>query len=301
MKNDATKALVEGTNVLSREEFETLRPDQQSGVRRLLHEIIVESDITDDAEIDRYLSTALRETHIVVRVSGGEIVSVCTLHALGRIQTTLSFLGTDASHRRQGHAREMLKDVIDFLIREQLAGIITTDGHTELSRDLYPQLGFTGKESPTMFLSQVGGAKITSPAKLDEVITYEITERHITDDWEGLLENAIDLVLDQWQAKGFNSPLGRDFAREFLEGVILTDGARVYMDYIEGNDVYEQIRVEFWESLQNGHTWKADQFFVERDAKTVGKIRSMGLMRRSKAILSANFDGSDCWRAFHYN
>lgn len=301
MKNDATHALVEGTNVLSREEFEALRSDQKSGVRSLLREIIIESGITDDAEIDRYLSTALSQTHIVVRVSGGEIVSVCTLRSPNRVETTLGYLGTDERHRRQGHAREMLKDAIDFLIREQLACMLKANGYTDLSRDLFTQLGFTADEYPTLFLSRMGGVRMDALGWMEEPLTYEITERHLTDDWEGLLSNAIDLILDQWQTKGFHGPQYRDKAHTFLEQAIATDGAKVTMFYRKGNDDYEVLEVDFGKPSGTGAQRKPARFHVARDTKVAGKINSTGLMRHSQDILSDGLDRLVDWRVFHYN
>lgn len=301
MNNDTTNALVEGTNVLSREEFEALRSDQQSGVRRLLREIIVESGITDDAEIDRYLSTALRETYIVVHVSGGEIVSVCTLRSPNRVETTLGCLGTDERHRRQGHAREMLKDVVDFLIRGQRACVLKINGYTDLSRDLLTQLGFTADEYPTLFLSRMGGVRIGALGWMEEPLTYELTERHLTDDWEGLLSNAIDLILDQWQAKGFHGPQYRDKARTFLEQAIATDGAKVTMFYRKGNNDYEVLEVDFGKPSGVGSKRKPARFHVSRDTKVAGKVNSTGLMRHSQDILSDGLDRLVDWRVFYYD
>lgn len=301
MKNDATKALKEGTNVLTREEFQALSTDQQSGVRRLLHEMIVDSGVTDLDEIDRHLGTALNRTYIVARVFNGEIVSVCTLRTPNRVETSLGFLGTGAKHRRRGYAREMLKDVIDFLIREQLSCVLKISGYTDLSRDLFPQLGFTGDEPPVLFLSRIGGAKLDTVAEMRRCLTYELTERHLSDDWEGLLNNATDLILDQWKAKGFQGPECRDKARELLSKAISTDGAAVSMTYLVGNDSYEVLNVDFGAPSGTGSNRKPAQFCVSRDTKVKGKVNSTGLMRHSQDILSDGLDRLVDWRVFYYD
>lgn len=194
--NKTTTALVEGFNIYSPEEHKQLSEADRARIRNI-YENAAEGEGLDRDYAENVYGDRSVTPHLIVYVSGGELVSCCLIRwskCLPGAGITLSWVYTEPDKRRKRYASRMLSALIKHLVKQTKAPMLYLTDATEMGVALYESVGFAKRtyEDVTtnhhIFLDDIrrGGPKPPEVLEDDEQ-TYRI-------DWTTLDADPLNLT-----------------------------------------------------------------------------------------------------------
>lgn len=139
------RTLRDGFNIYSPEGHKQLSEADRTRIRSIYE------NAAEDAGIERgyaenVYSIHMGAPHLVVYVSGGELVSCCLVRCNQR-SSQLSWVYTEPAHRRKKFASKMLSTLIKHLVARTKSPMLYLREATEVAIGLYESVGFVGSES----------------------------------------------------------------------------------------------------------------------------------------------------------
>lgn len=256
MKNTTT-ALVEGFNIYSPEDHLQLTDADRARIRNI-YENAAENEGLDRDYAENVYGDRSGTPHLIVYVSGGELVSCCLIRCWGTslpgVGIPLSWVYTEPDKRRKRYASRMLSALIKHLVKKTKAPMLYLTEATEMAVDLYESVGFTmttyedGTTKHHIFLDDIrrGGPKPPEVLEDDEQV-HKLDWTTLNTDQLQLTRLAGEVIFSQAVrgVTGYATRETEDFFIQWLErhirkGAEMTltcnkDRSRVHIELLLGS------------------------------------------------------------------